>query len=672
MSDRAKFATLADLDCGELLAKLFGGAATKVRAAHVKEPGLMRVVRFYIEHPITLLTLLRGDEKALLADINTPFSYYGPTVPNMLVTPLMWACIEKNVRLVRVLLDLGANPNFATGKSLAKCPSAFHLACNGEILGDYCAPLLSELLKTGAPEMVRWEDDNATSLLHYTVMAARTDPVEVLKVLLPSTSPLNSVIDMPCNAVAGSTALYMATLYGWTDSVAFLLKAGSNPNVLDEEGRSSLMYALSANQGATIMALLDHGANPDIVTLDGKHTRSFIGVESTRYLLERFLSEGVKPRQRPVVQYSKVIKPKPPVVAAAAATGATKPPTANAGTSLRDAMKAHYYKRLEEASAAGDERATRAIAMQKAAGIYPSQGEAAYANPSKMPAPAAAAPAHVPRGVETVMMTTSGPDGVKKQVEVEIEEVSMEEMERFAALDREAQRLAAIDAVIDAEYIRGYPQVSKAAQPLQTTPSAPTGSLNAVAVAVEPTKAATAPPSVADGPKWSPAELEWLKTIPPTQNPGHLWYLRQSMGADEFARQIMKSDGVEKNKQPTPGQETPAPATESISVDDGPEWTPAESEWLKTLSPPQDASMLWALKRNISPSEFARVMNSNVFTKAASVGVAVPAAVAPDVSPLAATSRGATQMDTLANAQGPTVGNVKPRQPCSLCGKIHA
>ena len=58
-------------------------------------------------------------------------------------------------------------------------------------------------------------------------------------------------------------------MYGHTEIVHLLLENGSNPNMTDNDGRSSLMAASQEGYTETVHLLLEAGADPNMVNRMG-------------------------------------------------------------------------------------------------------------------------------------------------------------------------------------------------------------------------------------------------------------------------------------------------------------------------------------------------------------------------------------------------------------------
>lgn len=85
------------------------------------------------------------------------------------------------------------------------------------------------------------------------------------------------------------------------EAISTLLEAGANPNIVDEQGHTPLMYAARNGDYDSVKALLDAGANPALgETWQGEDAYSLVmtratgnaGVMALRYSMEDLAKEG--------------------------------------------------------------------------------------------------------------------------------------------------------------------------------------------------------------------------------------------------------------------------------------------------------------------------------------------------------------------------------------------
>ena len=100
------------------------------------------------------------------------------------------------------------------------------------------------------------------------IKAAKKGDLDNLKAFLKTDKQLLDARDAD-----GSTALHCAAWKGQREVVAFLLKAGADVNVHnnnDHWGTTPLYAAAHANQTAIVQALIDAGANVNAKDMNGK------------------------------------------------------------------------------------------------------------------------------------------------------------------------------------------------------------------------------------------------------------------------------------------------------------------------------------------------------------------------------------------------------------------
>jgi ankyrin repeat protein len=136
----------------------------------------------------------------------------------------------------------------------------------------------------------------AVCLLVLAVPTATAEPGDAEKlieaVFYQDLEGLREVIDSGVDLDArdpnsGSTALMLASSFGFLDMVELLLSSGADPNIADNRGMTALMAAAQVSQ-PMMELLLEHEADPGLETNDGVTvlTYSISGVLSGRVGIE--------------------------------------------------------------------------------------------------------------------------------------------------------------------------------------------------------------------------------------------------------------------------------------------------------------------------------------------------------------------------------------------------
>lgn len=162
--------------------------------------------------------------------------------------------LDPEARKVRLLLDAGANPDFAAGDNDW---TALHAAArHGHV------EAVEWLLEAGANTNRVTSD--GWSALHLLVRYAEADPdAEKLRLILAARAEVD--VQLP----SGATPLVTAVRYGTADQVRLLLAAGADPNATVDGGWTPLLRAARYGSSESVQRLLDAGADPDRVTNDG-------------------------------------------------------------------------------------------------------------------------------------------------------------------------------------------------------------------------------------------------------------------------------------------------------------------------------------------------------------------------------------------------------------------
>ena len=159
-------------------------------------------------------------------------------------TALMISSAQGNLKLVKILLDNGADPSLQTKTGATALLYAVYR-------GDY---RIVQLLLEYNPHLVNISDINKLSSLH---SVCRLGNAKILKLLIKQKPDLNA------RSSAGITPLYIACGLD-VSLVSLLLKANADPNIADINGTTPLSIATQVNCLPIVQCLLKAHANPNI------------------------------------------------------------------------------------------------------------------------------------------------------------------------------------------------------------------------------------------------------------------------------------------------------------------------------------------------------------------------------------------------------------------------
>ena len=204
--------------------------------------------------PETLQTVLADTENLNTADDE------GRTV-------LMWACQSADVAAVRELIHSGANVR--TRDRQGRTAMMYAAARQSREIVD-------ALLHFDAP--VNEEDSSGETALHFAASLAS-----------PIWNLFNPVADYPKPPAASFWRYMFLPLKPNPEVVAQLLSAGADPNAVDFEGSTPLMYAAEMETPEVLRALLAAGADPDAQDAEGRSALMYAAdhcqMESVRLLV---------------------------------------------------------------------------------------------------------------------------------------------------------------------------------------------------------------------------------------------------------------------------------------------------------------------------------------------------------------------------------------------------
>ena len=150
---------------------------------------------------------------------------------------------------------------------------------------DNNLPEVRQLLKND-PSLVSSRDENGFTPLHLAAANGYKSMVEFL---------LTTKADVNAKDNAGSTPLHQAAAADGehSDIVELLIAHKADVNAADKQGLTPLHYALLADNPAVAMALLNHGANPNVKDNKAGHTPLILAAaKGYKQVTELLLTHG--------------------------------------------------------------------------------------------------------------------------------------------------------------------------------------------------------------------------------------------------------------------------------------------------------------------------------------------------------------------------------------------
>lgn len=189
-------------------------------------------------------------------------------------------CSEKGfVDIMEILYEFGANVNLAS--RALKChvgQSPLQTAARHNQLGA-----VQFLIKHGA-DVNHHDNYDWTPLLH--AVAAPIPNVEIVRLLIAS----GAQVDVATNYYE-VTPLMTASSRGLLDIVKLLLNNGA-VNHQDSDGMSALYRACENGHLSSVTALLDHGANPNLLAMTGNTPRMIAESKGHLQIVQELISRG--------------------------------------------------------------------------------------------------------------------------------------------------------------------------------------------------------------------------------------------------------------------------------------------------------------------------------------------------------------------------------------------
>lgn len=158
-------------------------------------------------------------------------------------TPLVIAASKGNLRLVKILLDRGADVNAKTYMD----QTALYVSANNGFIN-----VVNILLDHGADAKIRVKKSYESA----AIAAITSGHLHILKRLIDHEPEL---LKLP--TVSGATILHAAAQIGRESSVEMLLKAGAQVDLKKKDGTTALSCAAALGHANIVKLLLSHGAS---------------------------------------------------------------------------------------------------------------------------------------------------------------------------------------------------------------------------------------------------------------------------------------------------------------------------------------------------------------------------------------------------------------------------
>lgn len=174
-------------------------------------------------------------------------------------TPLHYACMEGNVKIVKMLFDAAETQGWVVVQQMVTDEDTEKNAALHMAVENRSYDVTNMLIDKGAA--VNVTTANYSTPLH---LAAVAGDVEILRLLIDNNARLDAL------DINQMTPLHRAAAHNQSEVVRFLLKRGANINIHDKDNFSPLLLAACNGHAETIETLLSCGANVNDVDKNDK------------------------------------------------------------------------------------------------------------------------------------------------------------------------------------------------------------------------------------------------------------------------------------------------------------------------------------------------------------------------------------------------------------------